>query len=63
MVMGTWGRGGFSPHGRQREDSNRKGPGQDIAPKDTPPMTYFFQLSSAFHNHLSIAYSNFESKF
>jgi hypothetical protein len=47
---------------REREIVSR-GPGQDIAPKDIPPVTYFLQqgpTSKSFHLFLIIA--NYESR-
>jgi hypothetical protein len=58
-----------SPHGRQERERERereivsRGPGQDIAPKDIPPVTYFLQqgpTSKSFHLFLIIA--NYESR-
>jgi hypothetical protein len=45
MVVGTCGGESCSPHSRQEAESKtERSPGQDTAPKDISPVTYFLQL-------------------
>jgi hypothetical protein len=53
------GEGDCSPYGGQEAEwtSNRKEAGQDTAPKNTLPMTYFLQPDSTLHRSIVSEYS------
>jgi hypothetical protein len=67
MAIGACRGWGYSPHGRQEAEwsSSTKGPGQDVAFKDKPPLAYFLQLGPTFHRpttlNVLIVNENFEA--